>query len=278
MHKYMNEVFIENKELKDINPRACGEAQCMPGHYWPEYDASRGSRPYYLLHYVMSGCGVLYAPEDRYEVKAGQVFVVLPNELIAYEADMDDPWRYCWIGFESMLDLSNVFPQYVISVPECAHIFNAFRDCVNITQDREWYICGKIFELLSLLDTHKNPEKNQTQRYVKIAQNYIDVHYSDSDLKVSSMAAKLNLDRAYFSKIFNKYTGKSPQQYIVELRLDRAADIMVNQGLSPGEAAQHVGYGDIFNFSRMFKRRFGVSPSAYASLTGHRLPDSGRVL
>jgi len=261
----MNEVFIENKELKDINPRACGEAQCMPGHYWPEFDAPRGSRPYYMLHYVISGRGIYHTPDKKYEVKAGQVFVVMPNELVAYEADMEDPWRYCWINFESMLDLSSTFSQYVISIPECAHIFNAFRDCTNITQDREWYICGKIFELLSLMDSNKRTERNQTHRYVRIAQNYIDVYYIDPELRVSSMAAKLNLDRAYFSKIFNKHTGKSPQQYIVELRLDRAADLMVNQGLPPGEAAQRVGYGDIFNFSRMFKRRFGVSPSTYAA-------------
>ena len=266
MHKYMNEVFIENKELKDINPRACGEAQCMPGHYWPEFGGlPKGSRPYYMLHYIISGRGIYYAPDNIYELKAGQIFVVLPNEMVAYEADKKDPWRYCWINFESMLDLSDVFSQYVITVPECAHIFNAFRDCTSVARDTEWYICGKIFELISLLDKHRSPDKNQIHRYVRMAKNYIDVYYSDSDLRVGSMSEKLNLDRSYFSKIFSKHLGKSPQQYIMELRLDRAADIMVNQGLSPGEAAQHVGYGDIFNFSRMFKRRFGVSPSTYAA-------------
>ena len=265
MHKYMNEVFIENKELKDINPRACGDAQCMPGHYWPETGMTKGSRPYYMLHYIISGRGTYYAPDATYELKAGQIFVVLPNEMIAYEADKKDPWRYCWISFESMLDLSNVFSQYVITVPECAHIFNAFRDCTDIARGTEWYICGKIFELISLLEKHRSPDKNQIDRYVKMAKNYIDVYYIDSDLRVSNMSEKLNLDRSYFSKIFSKQIGKPPQQYIMELRLDRAADIMVNQGLSPGEAAQHVGYGDIFNFSRMFKRRFGVSPSTYAA-------------
>jgi len=259
----MYEVFIENKELKDINPLACGEAQCMSGHYWPEYGAQRGMRQYYMLHYVISGRGVYYTPGKKYEVMAGQIFVVLPNELVAYEADQIDPWKYCWVNFESMLDLSDVFSEYVITMPECAHVFNAFKDRTNVTQDREWYICGKIFELLSLLDKRRKSGKDQTHRYVKIARNYIDTHYDDRELRVQSIAEKLSLDRAYFSKIFSKHVGRSPQQYIVELRLDRAADMMVNQGLSPGEAAQLVGYGDIFNFSRMFKRHFGISPSVY---------------
>ena len=264
MHDYIKEVFIENKELKDINPRACGEAKCKPGHYWPDYGAPlRGTRPYFMLHYIISGRGVYYTPNDRHEVKSGQIFVVLPNESIAYEADKKDPWRYSWVCFESTLDLSEVLSKPVIDMPECAHIFNAFSDCTNVTHDREWYICGKIYELLSLIDAHRASNKNQTYKYVRMAQNYIDIYYGDSDLRVSEMARNLNLDRAYFSKIFSKHTGKSPQQYIVELRLDRAADMIVNQGLSPGEAAQHVGYGDIFNFSKMFKRRFGVPPSAY---------------
>jgi len=261
----MNEVFIENKELKDINPRACGEAQCMPGHNWPESGRLMGTRPYYMLHYVISGRGVYQTKNGRYVVEPGQIFVVLPEEPISYQADLEKPWRYCWVCFESTLDLSGVFSQDVINMPECAHIFNAFRDLANITQDREWYICGKIYELLSLLDAHRKSDKNQTHRYVRMAQNHIDVYYINPDLRVSAMAKHLNLDRAYFSKIFSKHTGKSPQQYIIDLRLDRAADIMINQGLSPGEAALHVGYGDIFNFSRMFKRRFGVPPSVYAA-------------
>ena len=267
MHEYMKEILMENKELKDINPRACGEAQCSPGHYWPDYGVPKGSRVYYMLHYVMSGQGKYHSPDNTFEVKSGQIFVVFPHEAIAYEADQNNPWRYSWVCFESTLDLSYVLSQYVITLPECAHIFNAFSDCANVTQDREWYICGKIYELLSLIDNHRKPDKNQTHRYVRMAQNYIDLYYTVSDLRVSWLAENLNLDRAYFSKIFSKHTGKSPQQYIVELRLDRAADLMVNQGLSPGEAASHVGYGDIFNFSRMFKRRFGVPPSAYIAKT-----------
>ena len=265
MHEYMKEVFIENKELNDINPRACGEAQCMPRHYWPESGMQSGTRPYYLLHYVMSGCGIYHTPDGVCKVKAGQLFVILPNEPVAYEADQTDPWRYCWVCFESTLDLSNVFSQYVMTVPECAHIFNAFRDCANLALDREWYICGKIYELLSLLETYRKPDKSKSHRSVNIALNYIDIYFNDPDLRVNLMAKKLNLDRSYFCKIFSRYTGKSPQQYIVGLRLDRAADMMINQGLSPGEAAQQVGYGDIFNFSKMFKRRFGVPPSVYVA-------------
>ena len=258
MREYMKEIFIENKELGDINPRACGEAQCVPNHSW-----GPNTRPYYLLHYVMSGQGIYKAPTKDYEVQAGQIFVILPHEVVAYEADARNPWQYSWVCFESSLDLSNIFSRYVITAPECAHIFNALRDCASVATDREWYICGKIYELLALLEPQKSLNESKPHHYVRMALNFIDVYYQSPELRVSKLANDLNLDRAYFSKIFCKYTGKSPQQYLVDFRLDRAAEMLASQALSPGEVAQRVGYGDIFNFSRMFRRRFGVPPSAY---------------
>jgi len=251
---------MENKELKDINPRACGEAQCEPRHSW-----GPNIRPCFLLHYVMSGQGTYKAPSKNYEVQAGQIFVILPNEVVSYEADGYDPWQYSWVCFESSLDLSDIFSRYVITAPECAHIFNALRDCASVATDREWYICGKIYELLSLLEPQRAFTESKTHRYVRMTLNFIDIYFQSPELCVSKMAEFLNLDRAYFSKIFRKYTGKSPQQYLVDFRLDRAAEMIVSQGLPPGEVAKRVGYGDIFNFSRMFRRRFGVPPSAYSA-------------
>ena len=261
MDAYLKEIFIENKELKDINPRTCGESQCVPGHSWgPSF------RSYFLLHYVMSGRGVYKAPTKTYEVCAGQIFVIFPGETVTYIADEHDPWQYCWVSFEAALDLSGVLSGHVLTVPECRHIFHALSDCANTAVTREWYICGKIYELLSLLGTQRRFVESRAHRYVCRAQNYIEIHYQDTTLRVDTLAEKLNLDRTYFSKIFHKYTGKPPQGYIVDFRLDRAAELLVHQKLSPGEVAVLVGYGDIFNFSRMFRRRFGVPPSAYLAM------------
>ena len=265
---------MENKVLKDINPRACGESQCSPGHSWPDEHWNVSSRPYYLLHYVISGKGVFETEEGIFDVRPGQIFVIIPHKVVSYRADEQDPWQYCWICFESTLDLSDVLSKPIITAPECGHIFNALRNCANIAIDREWYICGKIYELLSLLETQKSTSKSRAHHYVRIAQNYIDMNYRNPDLRVEKLATDLNLDRAYFSKIFRKYTGKTPQQYIVDFRLDLAADIIVHQELSPGEAAGQVGYNNIFNFSRMFKKRFGVSPSFYLDYSRR---DSGIV-
>ena len=82
-------------------------------------------------------------------------------------------------------------------------------------------------------------------------------------ITVSDISERLNLDRSYFSALFKKRTGKSPQKYLFDLRMETAAKLMKEQEQSPLSAAASVGYTDIYNFSRMFKKAFGMSPRAY---------------
>jgi len=195
------------------------------------------------LHYVINGKGVYYTPNGSYIVEKGQIFVIKPNEMTAYQADGDDPWHYYWIGFESSLELSNSLGD-------------------GIDQGREFFICGRIYDLLYML-SNKNHPGEKGERYVRMAQGYIHKHYQMPDLRVDALAKSLNLDRAYFSKIFRKHIGKSPQQYIVDYRLEKSVELMTCSDLTPGEAAREVGYGSTLDFSRMFSRHFGMSPSAF---------------
>ena len=97
--------------------------------------------------------------------------------------------------------------------------------------------------------------------YVLRAVNWMQTNYMNP-VSISALAGELNLDRSYFSTLFRRQTGRSPQQYLTELRLEKARTLLLEYGYRPGEAAQAVGYADIFSFSRMFKRHYGVSPSA----------------
>jgi AraC-like DNA-binding protein len=108
----------------------------------------------------------------------------------------------------------------------------------------------------------KEKEKTKTLDYVERAKAYMEAGYSGK-IRISELSRSLNLERTYFSALFKEKTGKSPQTYLTELRLSRGAELITRYGLSPTEASGAVGYSDLFSFSRMFKRRYGISPTEY---------------
>ena len=255
MAERCRDIMIVNCGYRDINPRSCGEERCLPGHcYGPAV------RTHYLLHYVVSGRGTFKARGELFHIRAGQAFVILPGETTTYQADGGDPWFYRWVGFEAGIELPALLRQPVLDIPQGGRIFASMMDSAGLQSGRELYLCGKVYELLALL-CDPSPELS-AQDYVLRAKNYMDSNYMN-EITVSQMAKFLGLDRSYFSALFRAQTGRSPQDYLVELRLRRAAELIAVYHYRPGEAAAGAGYRDICNFSRMFKRHFGVSPSVY---------------
>ena len=77
-----------------LKPVSSGEEKCTPGHYW-----GAGARGSYIIHFVLSGTGVFYCGTGKYTLTKGQAFVIFPNTVVKYQADMKDPWHYAWVVF-----------------------------------------------------------------------------------------------------------------------------------------------------------------------------------
>lgn len=252
------DILISNNHLKDINPLDCGEHICDKNHGF-----GPAIREFYLLHYVISGKGTFTCKNGSYQLSKGDIFIIRPYEMNYYVADSTTPWHYCWIGFECTIHFSILADRDILKIPECESIFMDMLKSDRLRKAKELYLCGKIYELLAQINEHTEiSNKDTTLKYVAKAKDYIACNYVKNP-SVEVISNYLNLNRSYFSTIFKKHEGKSPQQYIVDLRLQKAAELILNYGYSPGEAALNTGYADIFNFSRMFKKKFGVAPSKY---------------
>lgn len=252
------DVMIINKHLKDINPVACGQHVCPPNYFFGPQ-----KRNFYLLHFVVSGKGIFISKDITYNISRGQIFVIRPNEETFYKSDKENAWHYRWVGFYCSLDISNILHEDIINAPECEYLFRSMMDCDQTNTLTEYYICAKIFEILSLLSKNSNVELNKSYEYALKAKNYIESNYNDNTLTITSLANKLNLERSYFSTLFKKYIGKSPQKHLVDFRLNKAAE-MISSNNKISDVATACGYSDFVNFSKMFKTKFGMSPSAYS--------------
>ena len=91
--------------------------------------------------------------------------------------------------------------------------------------------------------------------------DYFEDHYAEK-ISLDQIAENMYLSPFYISRIFKAETGDTPIRYLINIRLEHAWEILKeNKELSIQEVAALVGYEDAYHFSKLFKKKFGVSPS-----------------
>ena len=210
------------------------------------------------MHYVHSGCGIFKIHGTTYSVHPGEIFVIPPYVETYYEADEMHPWHYTWIGFTADIPLPEAFSGPVIRCSEADRIFSKMFRCEHFENGKSAYLNGCLWELIGIL----SEQMLKNEDYVEKAKSFIESNYMN-DLTVKEIAEQLSITRNYLYSLFREKTGVSPKQYLVRVRLQKAAELMTVYGNEISISAQSVGYKDIYNFSKIFKTHFGVSPRAY---------------
>jgi two-component system response regulator YesN len=102
----------------------------------------------------------------------------------------------------------------------------------------------------------------ERQRTLARALSYVETNYAEK-IQLATVARICNLSPFQFSRNFKKENGITFRDFVVRLRIQRAAQLMRESGASVTEAAFVVGFNDLSYFARMFRRQLGVSPSQY---------------
>lgn len=244
---HQRKLLLTNRHLQDLNPIVAGTQKCLPGHKFGPY-----IRGYTLIHYVIAGKGTFYARGKVFQVTAGQAFLILPGEVTTYQADPKDPWHYCWVGFDGAMTrrFAELLP--VFSMDEA--LFLDIYPPEDYKGRPEYWVTGGLHRLYGALF----PTAQTGNVHVQRTENLIRTAYMEP-ITVEGIAKALNLDRRYLSRIFKQHTGKTVQQYLISVRMDEARRYL-SQGRSVQDTAALCGYEDVSNFSKMYKKHFGISP------------------
>ncbi len=245
--------IIKDEGFLDLNPVLFGYENCNKSHSF-----GPAVRTHWLIHFVVAGFGIFKIKDKEYKVKPGEMFVIPPYIETYYEADSVNPWSYIWIGFTSNNKLPKELSD-VIVCPEAEKIFESMKDCENYSNGRSVYLSARLWDLFAMLSKGRDNQYD----YVEKALEFIHSNYMH-DISIERIARELKLDRTYFSVIFKNKTGLSPKQYLLNHRMNIAATLITKKRTTISVIANSVGYSDLYTFSKMFKRHFGVSPSNYA--------------
>lgn len=101
---------------------------------------------------------------------------------------------------------------------------------------------------------------------LKSAVSYIHSHYRSDQIDISELASMCAVSETYFRKLFKEIHGVSPLQYVINLRLEYASQLLRSRLYTVFEASEKSGFNDVKYFCKSFKQRYGVSPGKFKDI------------
>lgn len=266
----MNDYIFSNEFYKnvDLMVSTCGLERCKPAHsYGPAVRSS------WMIHYIQSGKGIYQCRGKTFSLQAGDFFLMIPGERIYYEADKDDPWTYCWIGLQGAktreyMERTSLPEKLMEHVDENSRLSEVFKEleAIEYEANEDLHLNAiayfLLYELALAYPATALLAAPSAAQYTDQILSYVEQNF-DQDLSISGIAAHFSLDRTYIHKLVKSAIGMSLQEYIISLRLANACSYLMFTDLSISDIARSVGCKDSLAFSRLFRKRKGMSPSAY---------------
>ncbi|MGB8452059.1 MAG: helix-turn-helix domain-containing protein [Anaerocolumna sp.] len=265
------------KASMDLYLCYCGSQICSSGHaYGPEI------RTEFLIHIVLSGKGYYTVGSSTYEIGPDTAFLICPGVTTYYEASKDDPWSYIWVGFNGIKAEASLKHAHfskdnlVASIQNVEPFVNYVNGMLASSQltyandfAREGYLYQFVSSLIQDQQSHESMEEVHDysyQVYVEHTLEYIEHNYS-KNIKVHGIADYIGINRSYLTNCFKSVLHMSPQEYILNYRMNQASLLLKNTALPVSKVANKVGYDDALNFSKAFKKIYGINPTKFRSTT-----------
>ena len=265
--------IFPNQNFVDLGLFQFGWERCTPAHSF-----GPAARNHYLFHYILSGTGTLMADDSKgvtqtYSIKSMQGFMIFPNQITTYVADKQLPWEYVWLEFDglrvkSLLDtigLSLDKPVYHARNKSLREdMANEMLYISRHKDDSPFHLIGHLYLFLDYLlrsaaDEQLEHGSKLREFYIHEALTYIE-HNFQNEITIEDIAGVCGLNRTYFGKIFKEALGKTPQEFLLNYRMLKAAELLKLTSLSIGDVGLAVGYANQMHFSRAFKNNYGISP------------------
>jgi len=146
-------------------------------------------------------------------------------------------------------------------IPELNSIEAILSNVKSVEQLRE-----QACKILSVGLVYRDSRPNgQHQNLIRQAKEYMEQRYTDPDLTLNDVAARANLSPSHFSSVFSQETSQTFKEYLTEIRINKAKELLRMTTLRSTDIAYQVGYNDPHYFSSVFKKNTGVSPIEFRS-------------
>ncbi|MGQ7280674.1 response regulator [Brevibacillus thermoruber] len=128
------------------------------------------------------------------------------------------------------------------------------------TKDRLLHICS------GMMNSIASDRQSSYKRLVAQAVEYVKNHYHESDISIHKVCRQLHISAGYFSSIFKKEMNTTFVNFLLQVRMEAAQELLLTTDLKTFEIAERVGYADPNYFSFCFRKKWGMSPKEYKNM------------
>ena len=214
---------------------------------------------FYELVYYPHGSGVATIDGVQYHFSP-HTFVVIPPNVTHDETRHADCTILC-LSF-SCEGVSLKVGHYVDESKKVYKVLKEIlKETINQAYGYQEMIATKLAELLLHVARLQNSNASSSKNFEYII-NYLKENYYEK-IQLTDCANQLNISYDYFQHKFKELTGKSPQKFLLEQRLNAAKELLFYGGYNCTEIAYRCGFSTSAQFSMLFKRHYGISPQQY---------------
>ncbi|GHV13052.1 AraC family transcriptional regulator [Spirochaetia bacterium] len=244
----------------------------------PDYSYGRDVRDYYLIHYCTGGKGTYFTGGVSYNLSEYDGFLILPNTPIVHKADSKDPWDLCWVAFfgkkvDALLKQANLGNNNLIFrydqddyLETCIrNVYDESRNRRNIATINGYFYLF-VGRLIDNYQNKLNKDKTKLTSFSRFddAINYLNRNVQRS-VTVEELSYYLRLDTSQVYRIFKTNAGVSPQQYITNMRMQKACKLLAKTDLTIKDVSEWLHFEYQSHFTKLFKNYTGITPTEYRS-------------
>jgi AraC-like DNA-binding protein len=247
-----------------------------PAHHYFNWDMGRVLNEYQII-YIPMGSGVFESANcPQRQIKEGTIILLFPGEWHRFKPNLETGWDEFWVGFRGAV-IENIVQQHFLSKKDAVQeiglsekVIHLFTDIIDITkEERTGYqplvsviLMHLLGEIYSLARQRLYTGEEMTESIINKARIILRTNI-EQDINIENVANELCVSYAWFRKAFKAYTGIAPNQYLIQLRIEKAKMLLTNHSKSIKEIALSLNFESAFYFSRLFKEKTGVSPDVY---------------
>lgn len=266
---HISQCFLERKESDFyLNYLGYDNFHFLEGHKFFRV------QPYYTLHLVISGRGILKFCGSEYIVRPGEIFALPPSPEFCYYPDEDEPWDYVYFCFDGTLAeeyLQGAGFSHKHPIRSChakEKMLSMLSEFFKKTQNG---VAVSYFEGISILFNLLNSATDKNSKalskpegdVVEQAKSLIDIRFSDPELTIENVSASLHISHSRLCRLFKAQTGETMISYLNDKRMRFAEELLCTSALSATEVAYAAGFREYTYFLMQFKRKHGVTTLKY---------------